>query len=143
MKVKIKRFDKTLPLPEYKTEGAACLDLYARISVEIKPQQINYVPVNIALEVPSGHWIMVAARSSTHKHGLMLANGIAIGDSDFKGDNDEYVLPFYNFKDTPVTVEKGMRIAQMMVVPYDKVELVEVEKLESKDRGGFGTTGDK
>jgi len=70
MLIKIKRFDKTLPLPEYKTEGAAAFDLYAREATEIPPGAIRYVPLNIAVETPPGHFLLLAPRSSTHKRGL-------------------------------------------------------------------------
>ncbi len=141
MKIKIKRFDKTLPLPEYKTEGAACMDVYAREDIDIEPQGLGYIPLNIALEVPKDYWVMLAARSSTHKLGLMPINGIGIGDWDFKGDNDEYKFVVYNFTKEIVKITKGMRIAQIMVVKYEKVEVEEVDKLGNPDRGGLGSTG--
>ncbi len=143
MKIKVNRFDKTIPLPSYKTDGAACMDVYSREDVTIKPNSIGYIPLNIALEVPKGSWVMLAARSSTHKLGLINAAGIGIGDWDFKGDNDEYNFIAYNFTKKTVVVEKGTRIGQIMVVKYEKVEIQEVDKLESKDRGGIGTTGFK
>lgn len=141
MKIKIKRFDKSIPLPEYKTEGAACMDVYAREETVIKPKEVGYVPLNIAMEVPKGYWVMLAARSSTHKLGLLNAAGIGIGDWDFSGDNDEYKFIAYNFTNKPVVVEKGMRIGQIMAVKYEKAEIEEVEKLENPDRGGIGSTG--
>jgi len=141
MKIKIKRFDKSLPLPSYKTPGAACLDMYSRETVTIEPQTLGYIPLNVALEIPEGSWVMLAARSSTHKLGLMPANGIGIGDHDFSGDNDEYKLIVYNILKTPVTIEKGSRVAQIMVVNYERVELEDVDQLTNPNRGGLGTTG--
>lgn len=141
MQVKIKQFDTSLPLPEYKTTGSAGMDLCARIDTEILPKTVGYIPLNIALEIPEGYWVMLAARSSTHKLGLMPANGIGIGDADYKGNNDEYKLPVYNFTDDTVIVEKGQRIAQIIILPYEKAELEVVSSLENTDRGGFGTTG--
>ncbi|KKS30532.1 hypothetical protein A2380_01600 [candidate division WWE3 bacterium RIFOXYB1_FULL_43_24] len=143
MKIKIKRFDKSIPLPEYKTKGAACVDLYAREDVTIPPGELGYIPLNVAVEVPETCWVLLAARSSTHKLGLIPANGIGIGDSDFNGDNDEYKLIVYNVKKDPVTVEKGTRVAQISVVNYEKVELEEVDSLGNADRGGIGSTGSK
>lgn len=141
MKVKIKRFDKELPLPEYKTEGAVAFDLYSRVSVNVLPKGVVRVPLNVALELPEGYMLMMAARSSLHKKGLMLANGVAIGDRDFCGNNDEYHAALYNFSDQTVGIEKGERIAQGIIKKYDKAEWDEVDDLENKDRGGFGTTG--
>ena len=141
MKIKIKRFDKSLPLPEYKTDGAACFDLYTREDTTIKAKSLGYIPLNVAIEVPQGTFILLAARSSTHKLGLIPANGIGIGDEDFCGDNDEYSLIVYNIKDEDVLIKKGDRVAQMMVLDVKRVEIEEVEKLGNKDRGGIGSTG--
>lgn len=143
MKIKIKRFDKTLPLPIYKTEGAACMDVFAREDVLIDAGSVGYVPLNIAIEVPKGCWVMLAARSSTHKLGLLNAAGIGIGDWDFRGDTDEYKFIAYNFTNKSVKVERGMRIGQIMVVKYEKVQVEEVDTLFNPDRGGIGTTGFK
>ncbi|HXR49685.1 MAG TPA: dUTP diphosphatase, partial [Verrucomicrobiae bacterium] len=88
MKIQLKQFDTSLPVPAYQTVGAAGMDLYARQETTIAPKTIGYVPLNIALEIPEGYWVLVAARGSTHKQGLMPAHGIGIGDWDFRGDND-------------------------------------------------------
>lgn len=143
MKIKIKRFDKSLPLPEYKTKGAAAFDLYAREEITIEAKSAGYVPLNIAIDLPETHWALVSARSSLHKKGLMMANGIGVGDSDYAGDNDEYKAALYNFSDQEVVVEKGERIVQMIILEREKVELEEVEHLENQNRGGFGSTGRK
>lgn len=141
MKVKIKRFDTTLPLPAYQTNGAACFDLVAREETTIPPREVGYVPLNIALEPPAGHFFLLAARSSTHKKGLIIANGIGIGDPDFSGNDDEYKAAYYNFTDAPVTVSRGERIAQGMFLAFDTVEWEEVSDMENETRGGFGSTG--
>jgi dUTP pyrophosphatase len=141
MKVKIKRFDKSLPLPEYKTDGAACVDLYSRLDVKILPHSFGKIPVNIAVEIPKGCFVLMAARSSTHKLGLIPANGIAIGDEDYCGDNDEYSFLVYNVTDSEVLVERGSRVAQLMVLNIERIEFQEVDVLGNKDRGGIGSTG--
>ena len=141
MRIEIKRFDKELPLPTYKTKGAAAMDLYARTEVKIGPHRVEMIPLNVALKIPEDCWVMVAARGSTHKLGIMMANGIGIGDWDYRGDNDEYLFPALNFTDHEVVVERGARIAQMMVCRMERVELVEVEETGEADRGGFGSTG--
>ena len=141
MRVKVKRIDKTLPLPDYKTAGAAAFDCYARQTIIAEPKKVAYIPLNICVKPPAGHYVMMAARSSLHKKGLMLANGVAIGDEDFCGNQDEYRAALYNFGDQPVTIEKGERIVQMILKLYEKVEWDEVEDLGEKNRGGFGTTG--
>jgi dUTP pyrophosphatase len=141
MKLKIKRFNKSLPLPEYKTDRAAALDLYARVDTIIPSREVGYVPLNIAIELPLDHWALVAARSSLHKKGLMMANGIGVGDEDYCGDNDEYKAILLNFSDKEIMVKKGERLAQLIVLPRERVEIEEVEELGNKDRGGVGSTG--
>ena len=141
--VKIKRFDKNIPLPQYKTNEAAAFDLYARIDVEIPPKEFRYVPLNVAVETPQGCFLMLVARSSTHKKGLWMANGIGIGDPDFSGNDDEYQAVYYNFTDKLVSLEKGERIAQGLIVSRETVVWQEVDVMDSKTRGGWGTTGEK
>ena len=139
--INIKRFNKELPLPERKTSGAAAFDLTAREAVEILPGKVGMVYLNIAVEVPSGHFMLLAARSSIYKKGLIKPNGIGIIDPDFCGDEDEVRATYYNFTDKPVIIEKGERIAQAVFVPIASFEWNEVEKMDNKNRGGFGTTG--
>jgi dUTP pyrophosphatase len=141
LKIKIKRFDKTLPLPKYQTKGSAGFDLLSRNAYIIKPGEVCYVSLNVAIETPKDHFLLIAARSSTHKLGLMPVNGIGIGDADFRGDNDEYVIPLYNFTKKLIRLEKGIRVAQGVFVKFTRASWQEVAKLKSKDRGGFGSTG--
>jgi dUTP pyrophosphatase len=141
MKLKIKLFDRSLPAPQYQTKGAVGFDLAAREETVIPAGEVKLVPLNIAIELPSGHWALLAARSSLHKKGLMLANGIGVGDADYCGDNDEYRAALYNRTAKPVTVEKGERVAQLLILPYAKVDLEVIEHLGNDDRGGFGSTG--
>jgi dUTP pyrophosphatase len=141
IQLKIKRIDKSLPLPEYKTEKAAAMDLAARETVAIPARSIGYVPLNIAFKLPPNHFALVAARSSLHKKGVMMANGIGIGDEDYCGDNDEYRAVLFNFTDQEVTIEKGERIVQLLILERNEVALEEVEHLGEKDRGGIGSTG--
>lgn len=141
MRVKIKRFDRSLPLPSYQSRGAACVDLYARLDVAIAPGQVGYVPLNVALEIPAGCWVLLAARGSTHRHGVLPVQGIGVGDWDFHGDDDEYHFAFYNFTAQPVTIVRGTRIAQMMVMRYEPLEFTEVEHLRPDNRGSYGSTG--
>ncbi|OGF65938.1 dUTPase [Candidatus Giovannonibacteria bacterium RIFCSPLOWO2_02_FULL_43_11b] len=141
MKVRIKRIDKNLPLPEYKTAGAVGFDFMARVSMTILPKGIARVPLNIALEPPEGYFLMVAARGSLPKKGLMLANSVGIGDQDFSGNADEYWATLYNFTDHEVSVERGERLVQGIFKKYGKAEWEEVDDMGNRDRGGFGTTG--
>lgn len=142
-KIKIKRFDKDLPLPEHKTKLAAAFDLSARMDVTINPKAVGYVPLNVAIETPKGHFLLLAARSSTHKKGLIIANGIGIIDPDFSGDGDESQAIMYNFTDKPVKIEKGDRVMQGMFIKKENFQWKEVEKMGNVTRGGIGSTGRK
>ena len=141
MEVKIRRFDKEITLPEYKTAGAVAMDLALREGATIAPHQVAWLPLNVAIKPPAGHFIMLAARSSLYKRGLAMRNSVGIFDEDFAGDNDEYHAVLYNFTDEAVVVERGDRVAQIIVIPYAKVDLREVDSMGEADRGGFGTTG--
>lgn len=141
MKVTIRRSDKSIPLPEYKTPGAVAMDCAVREDVTVAPRSIGYASLNISLKPPAGHYVMMAARSSLHKRGLMMANGVAIFDEDYCGDEDEYKVIFYNFTDESVEIKKGERVTQIIVTPYDRVEFDEVESLGHPTRGGIGSTG--
>ncbi len=143
MEIKIKRFDKELPIPEYKTQGAAALDLYSREEVTIDPGVVKLIPLNVAIELPKGHFILLVNRSSTYKMGITCVNGVGIGDYDYRGDNDEYMFPALNYTNETVTIEKGTRCCQMLILPIQQVEINEVDKLDNIDRGGFGSTGTK
>ncbi len=74
----------------------------------------------------------------------MMANGIGVGDYDYRGNTDEYKAALYNFTDQPVTIERAERIVQMMILEREPVQLQLVEQFEDAvDRGGFGSTGHK
>lgn len=142
MELRITRIDKTLPMPEYKTPGAVAFDVYAREETRVPPKQIGLIPTNFIVCVPEGHVLLLASRSSTpRKKGLMLANGIGIVDQDFCGPGDEMKVIAYNWTDETVTVPRGDRIAQAMLVPVQKCDLIESEPLADKNRGGIGSTG--
>jgi dUTP pyrophosphatase len=142
MKVRIKRIDPSLPLPQYATDGAVAFDLCARTAVTIAPHGVDRVPCNVVIEVPPGYALILASRSSTPvRKGLLKANGVGIIDQDYCGDTDEIQALFYNTTDSPVTVERGERIAQALLVPTPRVSWEEVEQFGGNDRGGFGSTG--
>ena len=141
MKIKIVRIDKSLPLPQYQTAGAVAFDMYSRIDAQISPQSFQLLPSNLVIEVPKGFFLLVAARSSTVKKGLMKANGIGVIDQDYHGPADEIGILVYNFTGNPVQVRRGERIAQGMILPVEKAEWNEVESIKDDSRGGFGSTG--
>lgn len=141
MEIKIKLIDTSLPLPEYKTKGAVAFDLVSREDCVIAPGEVGYAPLNICVEPPEGHMLMLAARSSLHKRGLMLANGVAIGDQDFSGNDDEYKAALLNFSREPVTIKRGERIVQGIFKPIIRAVWNQVDDMGNASRGGFGSTG--
>jgi dUTP pyrophosphatase len=142
MNVKIKRIDKSLPLPVYETDGSVGFDVLARESVTIDPGSIELIPANVVIEVPKGYMLIVASRSSTpRKKGLTPPHGFGIIDHDYCGPEDEVKIQVYNFSDEPVMIESGEKIAQGVFVRIDKFEWEEVDKIKQESRGGFGSTG--
>jgi len=142
MRLKIKRLDHAVGLPEPATGGAAGFDLAAAADTEIPPHAIRLVGTGLVIGVPEGHFLGIFARSSTPlKRGLMVANGVGIIDSDYCGPADEIKIQVLNITDAPVTVARGDRLAQGIVLPCPKVEWEEVDEMRVQTRGGFGSTG--
>lgn len=139
--VKIRRLDKDLPLPAYQTSGAVAQDLCARLDTTIPAHDFGKIPLNVALSIPEGYWGMLAVRSSTHKTKLIPGNGLGIMDRDFAGNDDEWQLVVYNVSEEAVTVTRGQRIAQLLILPQPTVAWEEVDNLGQPSRGAFGTTG--
>ncbi|MFA5134002.1 MAG: dUTP diphosphatase [Patescibacteria group bacterium] len=142
MQIKIKRLDKTLPLPQYQTPGSVAFDLSAACDAEILPGEIKLIPTGLIITTPPDCMLMLASRSSLAlKKGLMMGNGIGIVDQDYCGPNDEIKIQVLNIKKEPVKIEKGERIAQAVFVRIEKPSVEEIENLEnSESRGGFGST---
>ncbi len=141
MKVKIFRVDKTLPLPIYETAGAVGFDLLARETTEIAPEEIKLIPANVIVATPPGFALLVTSRSSTpRKKGLTQPHGLGIIDQDFCGEKDELQIQVHNFSKVKVVVERGEKIAQGLFVKCERAEFEEIEKVENKTRGGFGST---
>jgi dUTP pyrophosphatase len=142
MRLTIKRLQPTVGLPEPATAGAAGFDLAAAADVEIPPRSIRLVGTGLVIGVPDGYFLGIFARSSTPlKRGLMVANGVGIIDSDYCGPADEIKIQVLNITDAPVTVVRGDRLAQGIVLPCPRVEWEEVEEMRVPTRGGFGSTG--
>jgi dUTP pyrophosphatase len=137
VRVRIKRFDKSLPLPAY-TEGAGCFDLICRQTVTIPPHQIKAIPQNVAIEVPDGHVCLLFSRSSTPlRKGIMLANGVGVVDPFYCGDKDEFLAFFHNITDEPITVEAGDKVVQGMFVKPQAIQWQEVSSMNSAGHGGY------
>ncbi len=142
MKIKIKRIDKTLPLPEYQTDGAVAFDLYSRTDVVIPAKTLERLPTNIIVATPKGYMLEIKDRSSTlKKKGLLVSTGYI--DNDYCGESDEILLQVYNITNGEVKVEKGERLGQGAFIKVDIAEWEETDVMEGKSRGGFGSTGHK
>ncbi len=142
MKVRIFRKDQTVAIPAYQTGGSVAFDLSPSEDTTIPSREVRLIPTGLVICTPPGHMLLIAARSSTPlKRGLMIANGIGIVDQDYCGPDDEIKLALYNFTDKPVEIKKGDRLAQGLFLKLDRVEWEEVKTLDSKTRGGFGSTG--
>lgn len=142
MKVKIKRIDKSLPLPEYQTSGAVAFDLYSRIDVTIPPKTLERLPTNVIVATPKGYMLEIKDRSSTlKKKGLLVSTGFV--DTDYCGEEDEILLQVYNITDQEVKVEKGERLGQGAFIKVDIADWEETDTMDSSSRGGFGSTGSK
>ncbi|WP_416197991.1 MAG: Deoxyuridine 5'-triphosphate nucleotidohydrolase [Sporanaerobacter sp.] len=131
------------PLPDYLTEGSAGIDLYANISepISLKPLERVLIPTGIYISIPNGYEAQIRARSGLAlKHGITLANGVGTIDSDYRG---EIKIILINLGQDEFIINSGDRIAQMVFIKYEKVTLIEVNKLNDTKRGGggFGHTG--
>jgi dUTP pyrophosphatase len=141
MRLQITRRDPSVPLPTYETPGAAGFDLAAAEDVEVPPHGVRLIGTGLVIKVPDGYFLGVFARSSTPlKRGLMVANGVGVVDSDYCGAEDEVKIQVINVTDRPVTVRRGDRLAQGIVLPAPRAEFVEGAPAEVS-RGGFGSTG--
>lgn len=139
--ITVKRIDKDLPLPTYATAGAVGFDLLCREDTEIAPRKQGLIPGNVIVRIPPGFMLLLTLRSSTpRRKGLLIPHGVGIIDQDYCGEGDEIMVQVYNFRDEPVTINRGERIAQGIVVPVVRARWQEVEDM-GKGRGGFGSTG--
>ena len=142
MRLRIRRLDSTIPLPTYGTDEAAGFDLAAAADVVVPPRTIVLIRTGLVIEVPTGHFLAILARSSTPlKRGLMVANGVGVIDPDYSGPTDEILIQVLNITDSAVQVRRGDRLAQGIVLPSPRVTWEEVTEIRTDARGGFGATG--
>lgn len=146
LEIKITRLNKDfsdLPLPAYMTEGSAGMDVYAAVyePLTIKPQGTALVPTSLAIELPQGYECQVRSRSGLAlKNGVFALNAPGTIDSDYRG---EIGVILSNFSDREFVINKGDRIAQLVVAKYERVDWKLSDTLEDTDRsaGGFGSSG--
>lgn len=143
--VEIKRLDhaKDLPLPSYGTEESAGVDLCAAIEETevLGPGQRKLIPTGLCIALPKGYEAQMRPRSGLAvKHGITVLNTPGTVDSDYRG---ELFACLINHGQDPFEVERGMRIAQLVIAPVNQVTWVSVDTLDETQRGegGFGSTG--
>lgn len=125
------------------TDGAAGMDLHAALdaNITIEPGDVALIPTGLAIAIPAGYEAQVRPRSGIAvKHGIGMPNAPATIDSDYRG---EIRVPLINLGRAAFTVERGMRIAQLVVAPVARVRWTEVAELPrtNRDAGGFGHSG--
>lgn len=143
--VRIKRVGENadLPLPRKMTDHAAGFDVSAAVreTVVLQPGEIRLIPCGFAMALPPDYEAQMRPRSGlASKHGVSMINTPGTIDADYRG---EVHVPLVNHGKQPFAIERGMRIAQMVVKRVPPVQLLEVDELDDTDRGtgGFGHTG--
>jgi len=143
--VAIQRLDHgaDLPLPEYATAESAGVDLLAAVdgALTLEPGARAMVPAGIAIQLPPGFEAQVRPRSGlAAKHGVTVLNSPGTIDSDYRG---EIAVILINHGEDPFVIERGMRIAQMIIAPISSANWRELDNLDETERGagGFGSTG--
>ena len=144
-KILIKRLSKEVSLPKYETNGSSGMDLAANIdaNINIDPGKTAIIPTGFSLSIPNGFEVQIRPRSGlAAKKKISVLNTPGTIDADYRG---EIKVILINLGQETFTVEKGLRIAQMVVCPIVQAKLKEVDDLSETERGkgGFGSTGTK
>ncbi len=143
VQIRQKKGCEDVPLPQYMSDHAAGMDLCAACEAEVpvEPGEIKLIPCGFYMAIPVGYEAQVRPRSGLSlKHGITLPNSPGTIDADYRG---EVCVILCNVGREPFVVKRGMRIAQMVIAPVTRADVVQVEKLDETNRGkgGFGHTG--
>ena len=143
VRILIKKFDKNINLPTYKTSGSSGMDLvaYTKKIIILRPGKTILVPTGIALAIPKKYEIQIRPRSGLAiKNNISVLNTPGTIDSDYRG---EIKVILINLSNKSFVVKSGDRIAQMILSPVAKIKLKEVKNLSNtvRGKGGFGSTG--
>lgn len=137
----VKRLDAGLPLPAYAYEGDAGLDLLSAVNVVLEPLSRTLIPTGLAVSIPAGYAGFIQPRSGLAiKRGLSMVNTPGLIDSNYRG---ELKVAAINLDpETPISIKRGDRIAQLVIQEVPVVELCEVDELDDTVRGeaGFGSS---
>ena len=139
--IKIKYFTDKIDKLAYIDGKSDWIDLRASEDITMKQGEFKLIPLGIAMELPKGYEAHIVPRSSTYKNfGVIQANHCGVVDGSYCGDNDMWRMPVIAMRDTQIHVND--RICQFRIMKNQpEILFEEVEHLEGKDRGGFGTTG--
>ncbi len=143
VKILVKKFDKNIKLPAYKTSGSSGMDVMAYIKnkIIINPGRTAIIPTGIAVTIPKKYEIQIRPRSGlAAKKGITVLNTPGTIDADYRG---EVKIILINLSKKSFVVKSGDRVAQMILCPVVKGRLKEVENLPKtvRGKGGFGSTG--
>jgi len=138
MKLKVKRIHEDAKLPLYQHKGDAGLDVFSSIDCVLGKGEVKPIPTGIKLAVPEGHVGLIWDKSGISLKGVHRLAGVI--DSGYRG---EVRVVMVNLGDEPFVIEKGMKIAQLLIQPVVELDVIETEDLEETSRGekGFGSTG--
>ena len=144
LEIKVKSFNDDFELPSYETSSSAGLDLRANLpngSIDLNPKERKLIGTGLFFEIPEGYEIQIRPRSGLAlKNGISVLNSPGTIDADYRG---EIKILLINHGSETFKVDHGMRIAQMVVSRYERIEFKIVERLSVSKRGGdgFGSTG--
>jgi dUTP pyrophosphatase len=141
MRIPLKRLDPGLPIPAHAHPGDGGVDLYAREATTLEPGERGIVPTGVAVAIPNGFAGLVTPRSGLAvRSGLGVVNSPGLVDSGYRG---EIKVILVNLGSEAIQIERGDRVAQMVVVPVASQEFEAVDDLPESSRGagGFGSTG--
>lgn len=138
MELKVKKTQRDAKIPRYGHEGDAGLDLFSSVDVILEKGKLQAIPTGIKVAIPDGYAGLIWDKSGTSLKGVHRLAGVI--DSGYRG---EVKVVMINLGEKPFAIDRGMKIAQMLVQPIATVHVVETEDLDdtSRGEGGFGSTG--
>ena len=140
LEIKVKYFSDVEPI-QFIAGKSDWYDLRSAEEVEMKAGEYRLIKLGIGMELPKGYEAIIAPRSSTFKnYGILQTNSIGVVDESYCGDNDQWMFSALAMRDT--IIHKNDRICQFRIFAHQpEHEIITVDHLQDKDRGGFGTTG--
>lgn len=138
MELKVRRIQRKAKLPQYSHKGDAGLDIFSAVNCVLEAGEVKAISTGIQMAIPEGFVGLIWDKSGLSLQGVHRLAGVV--DSGYRG---EVKVVMANLRDKPFVIEKGMKIAQILIQPVTEVEVSEAEDLEETTRGekGFGSTG--